>query len=276
MKILTETDTSGVLLKLLNEARLETDSLRARLERSERILLSTRLIMGHEVKRPATAIGGYLDLALEKVDRETPNEIVDAIRKARGECRALDELGCFFLRLLKVDPLRNGGRETTMDANRCFGDALQGLPERLGARDRVTLRIAPGAEEFRADPDAMNVILVNLVENALQYSAAGTPVEVAFEKSADKRGATGGDLIRIRVTDHGAGIPEESVKAVFKPFVKLQEDVSHGAGLGLTLVRSLAELQGGSVFIKSGECNGTTVYVTIPEAPMTEGGAVLS
>jgi signal transduction histidine kinase len=101
-------------------------------------------------------------------------------------------------------------------------------------------------------------------------------VEVGVERTADRRGAAAGDLLKIRVTDHGGGIPEEFIKGVFKPFVKVREDVSRGTGLGLTLVRSLVELQGGNVFIKSEENKGTTVYVTIPETPVTDGGAVLS
>ena len=63
---------------------------------------------------------------------------------------------------------------------------------------------------------------------------------------------------------------------VFKPFVRLRQDAGRGAGLGLTLVRSLAELHGGSVYIKSAEGRGTTVIVTIPELPETDRGAVLS
>jgi signal transduction histidine kinase len=276
MRVLTDTDTSGVLLKLLNEARLEADELRARLERSERILLSTRMIMGHEIKRPATAIGGYLDLAIDQAGAETRGEVIDAIQKARRECKPLDELGSFFLRLLKMDGRRNGEHGKLLDAKNCLEEVLARLPEELGAKSRVTTRVAPDAARFRADPDALNIILVNLIENALQYSDAGSPVEVTVEKSAEKRGAAAGDLLRIRVADHGGGIPEESIKAVFRPFVRLREDVSQGVGLGLTLVRSLVELQGGSVFIRSEESTGTTVHVTIPETPLTDGGAVLS
>jgi signal transduction histidine kinase len=276
MRVLTETDTSGVLLKLLNEARLEADELRERLERSERILLSTRLIMGHEIKRPATAIGGYLDLALDRAGAEAQGDVMEAVRKARSECKPLDELGSFFLRLLRADGRHTAERAKTADIERCLENALDRVPEGLGARDRVTVRIAPEVAGFRADPDALTIVLVNVIENALQYSDPGSQVEVSVERSVDKRGAAAGDLLKVRVTDHGCGIPEESIKAVFKPFVKLKQQVSNGAGLGLTLVRSLVELQRGSVLIRSEQNKGTTVYVTIPETPVTDGGAVLS
>jgi signal transduction histidine kinase len=276
MRVHTDMDTSGVLLKLLNEARLEADDLRRRLERNERILLSTRLIMGHELKRPATAIGGYLDLALGQPGTDEHSEAFEAIRKARRECRLLDELSSFFLHLLKIDGRQASEFATTLDIPRCLDDVLGRLPEDLDARTRVAVQVSPEAAKFRSNPNAMKIILVNIIENALLYSEAGSPVEVSIVRSPDKRGAGSGDLLKIRVIDHGKGIPEEFIQRVFKPFVRLQEDVSRGVGLGLTLVRSLVELQGGSVFIRSEETKGTTVYLTIPEASMADGGTVLT
>ena len=276
MRVLTETDTSGILLKLLNEARLEANDFRERLERSERILLSTRLIMGHEIKRPATAIGGYLDLLVEEARAESRPEVLDALTKARRECGLLGELSSFFLQLLKLDGRQPAGRAETVNTRECLEEVFGRLPEGLDAKGRVTSWISPDAAEFGANSDALSIILVNLVENALLYSEAGSPVEVRVERSADKRGAAAGDLLKIQVTDHGDGIPEEFVKGVFKPFVRLQEDVSRGVGLGLTLVRSLVELQGGSVFIRSEKKKGTTVHVTIPETPTLGAGTVLS
>jgi len=64
MDVQIDPGTSSALLKLLNESRSEADDLRRRLERHQKALLSTRLIMGHELKRPTTAIRGFLDLAL--------------------------------------------------------------------------------------------------------------------------------------------------------------------------------------------------------------------
>jgi two-component system sensor histidine kinase VicK len=99
---------------------------------------------------------------------------------------------------------------------------------------------------------------------------------VTVERAPDKRGVGPADLLKIRVVDHGMGIPEEMINKIFKPFVRLRENTGPGTGLGLTLVRSLAELHGGSVFIRSEEGRGTWVFVTVPEMPETDRGAVLS
>ena len=103
MKAKTKPDESRAALNLLGEARAEADQLRARLRMMEQIVLSTRLIMGHELKKPATAIRGYLDLALEEVNGQTPDGFGDSLRKARSECDLLNDLNLFFLELLKID-----------------------------------------------------------------------------------------------------------------------------------------------------------------------------
>jgi len=275
MKVRMEVENAGAVLRLLNEARAEADELRKRLERDERVLLSTRMIMGHELKRPATAIRGYLDLALEQSNAQVGGEVLDAIRKARDECGLLDELGSFFLRLLKVDRRRVECRGEIVEPGGCISAVLERFPEDLAAKKRVSVTISPNAASFRSDADAVGIILENVIENALLYSDPKSPVEVSVERTPDKRGAGLADLLKIRVADRGPGIPEEMINKVFKPFVTLRQDTGRGAGLGLTLVRSLAELHGGSVYIRSDEGRGTRVYVTIPEMPDTDRGAVL-
>lgn len=276
MKVQTDVDTSRALLRLLNEARTEADELRKRLEKDERVLLSTRIIMGHELKRPATAIRGYLDLALQQSGPGVHGDVRDAIKKAQDECRLLDELSSFFLRLLKVDGRRAEGRREVVEMNECIEAVLDGLPETLHARERVSVHVSPDAARFGSDADAVRIILENVIENALLYSNPEDPVEVTVERAPDKRGVGPADLLKIRVVDHGTGIPEEMINKIFKPFVRLHENTGPGAGLGLTLVRSLAELHGGSVFIRSEEGRGTWVFVTVPEMPETDRGAVLS
>jgi two-component system sensor histidine kinase VicK len=276
MKVQTDVENAGAVFRLLNEARAEADELRRRLERDERVLLSTRMIMGHELKRPATAIRGYLDLAIEQSDLRVNGDALEAIKKARDECVLLDELGSFFLRLLKVDRRRVDGRGEAVKPGECVTSVLGRFPDDLRARERVSVTVSPEAATFRSDADAVAIIIENVIENALIYSDSKSPVEVSVERTPDKRGAGLADLLKIRVADHGPGIPEEMINRVFKPFVRLRQDSGNGAGLGLTLVRSLAELHGGSVYIRSEEGRGTQVYVTLPELPETDRGAVLS
>ncbi len=275
MKVQTELRTSADLLKIVNEAVTEADVLRKRLGKFEKTLLSTRLIMGHELKRPATAIKGYLDLALED-SQEMNDDVVDMIRKAKNECRLLDELNSFYLHLLRIDGNTSTAAFEAVDVASCVDGVLDQIPEGLDAPNRVAVTMSTGASVFRTNPSVLRIVVANLIENALMYSKDGSRVHVNIERAEEKRGMDEADLLKISIEDTGKGIPNDFIQKIFRPFVRLQDDITDGSGLGLTLVRSLVELYGGSVYIRSEENNGTAVHVTIPETAKAEEPSVLS
>ena len=262
----TKTAENRVLMldKLLGEARREADKFRKRAKRLEKIILSTRLIMGHELKKPTTAISGYLDLVCDDLDEAGNLATLAYAQKARGECELLEELNAFYLELLKVDSEDELIGRTQVDVAALIAEVIGHLPARLDARERVKLNIAPTAGMIEVNPNALKLIMLNLIENALIYSQNDSPVRVEVEQMVEKRGMRGGKVIRFRVKDDGVGIPEHYLKKIFSPFVRLREDIAQGTGLGLTLVRSLVELNGGEVLIRSAVDKGTTVYVTVP------------
>ncbi|UCG51089.1 MAG: HAMP domain-containing histidine kinase [Candidatus Latescibacterota bacterium] len=276
MKVQTGSEKSGALSSLLNEARAEADDLRQRLQKYEKTLLSTRLIMGHELKRPTTAITGYLDLAVEDATTHNTEGMLEAIAKAQYECGILNELTSFFLELLKVDGGSGKSHGEPVDVRESVEEVVDGFPKNLNARRRVDIKVSRDAEEVRLDRTELRIILANILENALIYSDVEAPVSVVIEKTPDKRGMDPNDLLKIRVVDQGVGIPDDCLKRIFEPFVRLQGRLVEGAGLGLTLVRSLVELRGGSIYIRSSEGHGTTVYVTIPEAVKGNESSVVS
>lgn len=256
---------SHSLLNLLNEARAEADQLRAQLKGANQVILSSRLIMAHELKKPTTALSGYLDLALEEMEGGVTAEVETSLRKARRECELLNEVNLFFLEILKIDYSEEVLRGSKINLRDFVFEVLDQLPAKLGIKDRIKTRISPNIRDFQMSPDAFKIIISNIIENALKYSPEDSPVLVDVRRSPEKRGMRRQDLLKIKVTDHGLGIPTASLKRIFAPFVRLHEDIADGSGLGLTLVRSLVELYGGDVYIQSSREEGTTVHVTIPE-----------
>jgi len=118
------------------------------------------------------------------------------------------------------------------------------------------------------------LIVLNVIENALKYSPADSTVRVEAEVSRDLRGASDGELLKLRVSDQGKGIAADDLKRIFRPFVRLAEPQVDGSGLGLTLVRSLVDMCDGEVSVRSEPGRGTTVFVTLPLQP-GDNGAVL-
>lgn len=262
----TEDEKAQVLEQLLGDARREADALRRKLEHLERVIASTRLVMGHELKKPTTAISGYLDLLADDLEKSDDRGLLGWVEKARGECRLLNELNAFYVELLKMEEdATDTVGEVRTDMKQLLREVVDSLPEDLDANDRVHVWVDDEVGPLPVNRNALKLIVMNLIENALLYSQVRTPVRVEVEEATEKRGMQGGRLVKIRVSDDGVGIPASYLKRIFSPFVRLREDIAEGSGLGLTLVRSLVELAGGEVYVRSGgRGSGTTVHVTLP------------
>lgn len=263
MNIRTAEDKTAVLESLLNEARIEANDLSARLERYRRIIASTRLVMGHEIRRPTTAISGYLEMARDDAAKAGLADAVVFLDKARAECELLNELNTFYLDLLKVDGCGAAPVVDKVDVAAVIGEAIEHLPGTLGGRTRVRVSAAK-LPAVPVNRNALKLIVLNLLENALHYSDDDAAVKVEVEVGRDQRGPGDRELLKLRVIDAGAGIAPQDVKRIFMPFVRLDEDRATGSGLGLTLVRSLVDMCDGDVSVRSEAGKGTTVFVTLP------------
>jgi signal transduction histidine kinase len=275
MDIRTAEDRTATLEALLNEARIEANGLRMKLERYRRIIASTRLVMGHELKKPSTAISGYLELALEDVAAAGLEEAGRLIVKARAECELLDDLNAFYLDLLRVDGATGTPVVERVDVEAVIADAICHIAPELNAERRVRVTLVDAMPRVPVNRNALKLIVLNLLENALNYSPESAAVRIEVEVSRDQRGGGEGELLKLRVADQGEGIAPGDMKRIFKPFVRLDEGRMKGSGLGLTLVRSLVDMCDGDVSVRSGSGRGTTVFVTLPLVPGGEPEVVL-
>ncbi len=264
MDIRTADDKAAAVEALLNEARIEADILRMRLEWYRRIIASSRLVMGHELKKPTSAICGYLDLASEDLRRAGMTEALKYVEKARAECDLLSDLNAFYLDLITADGGSGVPGAEMVDIPEVIHEAIAQLPAEAGLEGRLDVRIADELPMVSINRNALKLVVLNLLENALNYSPASRGVRIEVESSKELRGVSEGELLKIRVTDEGKGISAEDIKRIFMPFVRLDEAAVKGSGLGLTLVRSLVDMCGGEVSVKSEPGEGTTVYVTLP------------
>lgn len=121
------------------------------------------------------------------------------------------------------------------------------------------VEVAPELPQVMADSDSLEPILGNLIENAVKYRGAASHLAIrAF--------LTGRD-VTIEVEDHGVGIPSNALKHVFDKFYRVEDSLTartKGHGLGLSIVKTLTELNGGSVGVRSVEGKGSTFHITLP------------
>ena len=166
---------------------------------------------------------------------------------------------------LDITRLESGATELRRQAVR-----LENLVERtllmldpMAAQSGIRLvrRFAPDVPALLADADLLARAVENLLSNAIKYSPSGSTVTVAASNDED--------AVFIEVSDQGYGIPEADLTRIFEKFYRVPrvEDAGvPGTGLGLALVREIAELHGGSVAVKSEANVGSTFTLRIPQS----------
>jgi signal transduction histidine kinase len=114
--------------------------------------------------------------------------------------------------------------------------------------------------KVRADRDRLEQIVLNLLANAVKFTAEGGDIKVSWENK--------GDRVLIHVTDTGIGIAEHQVERIFDPFVQVDASTtrkSEGVGLGLAISRDLARQMGGDVTVRTRTGHGSTFTLALPQ-----------
>jgi two-component system sensor histidine kinase KdpD len=220
-------------------------------------------------------------LASVSHDLRTPLTTIKALAHdlaAGGDERAAiieqqsDRLNHMVADLLELSRLNAGGVAMHAEINTAedlVGAAIQQVAGALGGRElRTSLAWKEPMPVGRFDFVHSLRILVNLIENAVKYSPAGTPIDVAL------RGE--GAMITIAVADRGAGVPPAERERIFEPFYRpagASPDAARagGAGLGLAIARRLATAQGGTLTYEDRPGGGSVFTLRLPAARLREG-----
>jgi two-component system, OmpR family, sensor histidine kinase KdpD len=220
-------------------------------------------------------------LASVSHDLRTPLTTIKALAHdlaAGGDERAAiieqqsDRLNHMVADLLELSRLNAGGVPMHAEINTAedlVGAAIQQVAGALGGRElRTSLAWQEPMPVGRFDFVHSLRILVNLIENAVKYSPAGTAIDVAL------RGE--GDMIAIAVADRGAGVPPAERERIFEPFYRpagASPDAARagGAGLGLAIARRLATAQGGTLTYEDRPGGGSVFTLRLPAARLSEG-----
>ncbi|BCJ35682.1 sensor histidine kinase [Actinocatenispora thailandica] len=232
----------------------------AEVDRLRTALLSA---VSHDLRTPLASAMAAVDglrspgFALSAEDRA---ELVDTIAES------LDRLHRLVDNLLDMSRLQAGAlamRPQPMSIAEATAAAL----DELGAPGRpVPVRIPDDIPEVRADPVLVERILANLLRNALRYSPADRPPQLAVSEHAG--------YVEARVIDHGPGIPASKWDTVFLPFQRLGDrDNDTGVGLGLALSRGLAEAMHGTLDPDHTPGGGLTMILRLPVVELPVGGA---
>lgn len=132
--------------------------------------------------------------------------------------------------------------------------------EYVDAARLVEVDVAPDLPEVVADAGLLERVIANVVQNALRYAPAGTPVRPT--------GSAHGEVVELRIIDRGPGIPRAALGSVFRPFQRSDDAPRDGSGvgLGLAIARGLTEAMGGTVRAQDTPGGGATVVIELDAA----------
>jgi PAS domain S-box-containing protein len=235
---------------------------RRKVEKLKSEFLST---VSHELRTPLTSIRGSLGLlhgGMQDIASDEARQLVGIAYKNT------DRLINLINDLLDIQKLEAGEMKFKFDVYELEPLIEHAIEINQGLAEEYKVRFVfehPGTEmHVRVDRNRFEQVLTNLLSNAVKFSPAGGQVELAAEQH--------GRQVRIVITDHGPGIPEEFRTRIFQKFAQADSSNTRqkgGTGLGLSITKGMMERMGGAIDFRSEVGQGTSFFV---ELPLTEPG----
>jgi two-component system CheB/CheR fusion protein len=250
----------GKIIRNRTDLREQLDALRNQVAMLEAAAERSNAFIGtlaHELRSPLTPLSSAVQLIRMRAgDVPELEQSIDLIERQVGLIgRLIDDL---------LDATRISTGKVRLNRRRCtlreiVADAIEATRQAVEERAHHLEAIVPsGTIELEADPDRLHQVLVNLITNAAKYTPEGGRIWV--------KATTEGDEAVLHVEDTGVGIPHDMLPRIFDLFTQVETPVARGGlGIGLSLVKELVALHGGTVQVRSeGTNKGTEFTVRLP------------
>lgn len=215
-------------------------------------------VLAHELKAPLGAIEGYLHILRNRSAGDDPATYDRMLDRCLVRAEGMRKMILDLLDLTRIESGQRRREFTQVDVRDVALASLETMRPEAAARGIEMTVHADGPVPMRADRSEIEIILNNLVSNAVKYNRDGGRVDVRIEPSDE--------LVTIRVTDTGIGMTPEEASRLFADFVRIKNARTRnilGSGLGLSIVRKLASLYGGQATVVSEPDVGSTFTVTL-------------
>jgi two-component system cell cycle sensor histidine kinase PleC len=255
----------GVVQDITGRKRIEQDLRMAKDDAEAASRTKTEFLanMSHELRTPLNAILGFSEVIRDAIAGPLDARYRDYARDIQNSGQHLLELINDLLDLTKIEARQLTLQIEELDLARIFDGCRRFIAERAKAGGvELIVHLPPHMPSIFADELRLKQILLNLLSNAVKFTPG--PGRVMLTATI-----TASDAIELAVADTGIGMRPEDIPIALEPFRQLDSSLSRrfeGTGLGLPLARTLTELHGGTLDIRSEPSRGTTVTVTLPRA----------
>jgi two-component system sensor histidine kinase KdpD len=209
--------------------------------------------IAHDMRTPLATITTSAELLEQNLGAEDGAHLVTVIqRQAVRLHQMIQDLAEFI-----NEP--EGGiklKPEVVDLGGLVGDVTSEF-QHLHTSHHLTLELPMAKLPASIDAEKVRRIVQNLLGNACQYSPSGTTISVRVRLPSRRQAV-------LEVEDEGSGIPKILRRQIFEPFYRIKDSIGHGQGLGLHIVRSLAEAHGGSVWVEEATGGGARFCVALP------------
>ena len=229
--------------------------------------------MSHELRTPLNAIIGFAEVMQSGIFGSLGSD------KYEEYCSDIRSSGEYLLSVIndilvmsRIEAGRTSLKKQPLEVHASIQRAIKLVSEQIRGKSlTISVDVNPEDIVVPADERALHQILVNLLQNATKFTSEGGCITVRTRQA--------GKAVNIYVEDNGIGIPAHALQKLGRPFEQVETEFSKsykGSGLGLAIARSLTELHGGSLRIKSQEGVGTIVLVHLPLTETTHADIALA
>jgi signal transduction histidine kinase len=229
---------------------------RRRTERSHAELIAT---VAHELRSPLTSVKGFTATLLAKWERFTDDQKKLMLETVDADANRVTRLIAELLDISRIDSGRLEVRRQPVDMAAAVQRHVDGQVAAGQRADRFSVQVTQPLPDLWADPDKVDQVLGNLLENAVRHGEGTVTIDVEPSISAQERRCTG---TAVTVSDEGPGIPEESMGRVFTRFWRGSK--RGGTGLGLYIVKGIVEAHGGTISVGRAPGGGAQFRFILP------------
>jgi two-component system, sensor histidine kinase len=239
----------------LQEARAEAETARAEAEAANVAKTKFLAAASHDLRQPMQALSMYTSVLEEEVSG------VNALRVVHGVQLSVTTLEQLFDSLLDISKIESGVIKPNAVAFPLMPliEHVVELERPIAAQKNLDLRVVRTSASVRSDPALLERMLKNLVTNAIRYTQRGG-ILIGCRR-------VGRGRLRLEVVDSGIGIPKQEQERIFDEYYQLAGASAQGLGLGLPIVKSLGDLLGHTVAVKSETGRGSVFSIELDKAP---------